>query len=300
MTLFDNETDLLAQVEAVEIDNTERISPEDREYCMHIQKCCHQALDQLERNYRQMMEDSKEYIESGTVKIQFNDTYGHVFSEWQIKDPATNYRLKHFIPCMQERTIRNLFAEACHMFANDIVDYFNDKYGINVKRTDRFKTVQDITKFDPTFRPQYEDIVDDVIAHLGGRSFAQTMEDEIYANALRYYHKDEIEIKGSRLTVGCFADACFYRNELSYETQSQLEKFIDALHYYLTGHRYPGGINGYLNTNRTPEVSKTYGCVLPKIEHFKFYKNRKMEVKFKSESDAKGFYERIKQSLNKN
>lgn len=292
--IFDQETDLLAQVDAIEIDNTERIAQEDKEHCILIQQCCHLALDQLEMSYKKMMEDSKEYIECGIVKIDFNETFRHILHDWQVKDPATKYTLKHYVPCMQEKTVRILFAETCHMFANDIVSYFNSKYGINVKCTDRFKTVQTIDKFDPTFRPYYEEIVDEVIAHLGGRTFAQTMEDEVYANALKDYNRKYMEIKGRRITVNYFIDTSYFSTELTYSTLCELDSIIDAIYYFFTGYNYKGSTNTFLKTTDNIKAGETYECIIPEIEHFRFFKNRKMEIQFKTESLAKRFYDRIK------
>ena len=58
MDLFNQETDLLAQVDAVVIENTQRISEEDRQFCEDIQKHCHSALAQLQESFQQMMEQN--------------------------------------------------------------------------------------------------------------------------------------------------------------------------------------------------------------------------------------------------
>ncbi len=291
-TLFD--TDLLAQVDAVVIDNTERISEKDKKYCELVQNHCHKALSQLQDTLREMMAQSEPYIQSGTGKIKFEDTYGHSYDEWTIKDVQKKYMLKHYVPCMQEKTIRILFTETCRMFVTDIIGYFNNKYGINISDSNMFRDVPNIKNFDASYRPNYHEIVDMVIAHLGGRSFAQTMEDEVYSNALRDYQKRWANVKGSILNVEHYAHTCMFDNDLNYETIQNLNRFMDALYYYYTGTICKMTPNDLFGTRRQLQQGEKYASVfLPEIEHFKFYKNNKMEVKFKNPNSAKDFLAKI-------
>lgn len=295
-TLFD--TDLLAQVDAVVIENTQRISEEDRQFCEDIQKHCHSALAQLQESFQQMMEQSKPYIESGMIKIRFDETYENSYDEWTVKDIEKKYQLKHFIPCKQEKTIRILFTETCRMFVTDIIGYFNNKYGINISDSNMFRDVPNIKNFDATYRPNYHEIVDMVIAHLGGRSFAQTMEDEVYSNALRDYQKKWANVKGSILNVEHYAHTCMFDNDLNYGTIQDLNRFMDALYYYCTGAICKMTPNDFFGTRRQLQQGEKYtSFFLPEIEHFKFYKNNKMEVKFKNPNSAKEFHAKITKEI---
>lgn len=293
-TLFD--TDLLAQVDAVVIDNTERISEKDKEYCELVQNHCHKALSQLQDALREMMAKSEPYIQSGTVKIKFEDTYDHSYYEYDIKDVQKKYMLKHYVPCMQEKTIRKLFTETCRMFATDIIGYFNNRYGINMRDSEMYRNVPGINDFDPAFRPKYQDIVDMVIAHLGGRTFAQTMEDEVYANALKDYEKNNMSVKGAAISIEHYAHSCMFRTDLSYETCRSIERLSDAISLFFAGVRSNLSISELLQTCRDPKQGETYGCAIPEILHFRFYKNDKMEIRFRNASDAQKFYERIKRN----
>lgn len=293
MDLFNQELDLLSQVEAIQIDNNERISKEDKEHCEYLQRICHQTLDQLQRSHEEMFSASKEYIDSGFVERKFGREYELTKSEWYATTIEEKYRCKHYIPVIHEKEIRKLFLETCRMFSYDVIDYFNKKYGITVENPNTYKERSDSKDFDPTFRPKYDELVDIVIAHLGGRTFAQTMEDEIYKFAIAKYLKDEIEIKGNKIVINYFVNSQYYSDSISYETNTRLIGLIDAIYYQFKGKRYTGEPKEFLNNRGDLSIGCTYGCIIPEIDHFKLYKNRKLEVKFKSSTDAQKFYTKL-------
>lgn len=293
MDLFNQDMDLLSQVEAIQIDNNERISKEDKEHCEYLQELCYRTLDQLQRSHEDMYAASKEYIDSEFLCVEYGEEYNLKKSEWHVSTSMEEkYRCKHYIPILQEKKIRNLFTETCHMFCNHVIDYFNNKYGITVECPDRFRGCIKLKDFDPTFRPKYDELVDIVIAHLGGRTFAQTMEDEVYAQALPKYLKDAVELKGNKITINYFIDS-YYRDELSYDTISRLDMFIDALNYFYTGVKCVLKPKEFLKSIYDLRIGSAYECILPGVEQFKFYKNRKMEVKFKSSADAQKFHTKL-------
>lgn len=293
-TLFDTENDLLAQVEAIEIDNIERISQEDRELCQLVQKCCNETLDQLEESYRKMMEDSKPYIDDETVIIKFDETYWLKNDDWNLDSVEGRFKNRQYISCMNEKVIRKLFREACRIFLTSIIDHFNKKYGITVPYSDMYNDVPDIKTFNPSFRPQYNDVVDMVIAHLGGRTFAQTMEDEVYAKALEDYERERMSIKGNSIAIEHYAHSGYFDSELTYDTCRKIERLYDAICYMFTEAKCGYGIQTLLCTNHRPEQGKKYDCILPEIKSFQFFKNDKMEIKFHSALDAQKVYEKLK------
>lgn len=294
MNLFEENTDLLSQVEAISVDNTQRISSQDKEYCELVQNHCHKALSQLEDSLREMMAQSEPYIRSGIVQIKYEDTYDHSYYEYDIKDVRKKYMLKHYVPCMQEKTIRKLFTETCRMFTTDIIGYFNNRYGISMHDSETYRNVPGINDFDPTFRPKYQDIVDMVIAHLGGRTFAQTMEDEVYANALRDYEKNYMSVKGAVVSIEHYAHTHMFDTDLNYETRGKIERLSDAITLFFTGVRSTMSTSQLFQICHNPRQGETYRCAIPEIVHFRFYKNDKMEIRFRNASDAQKFYERIK------
>lgn len=292
MDLFNQECDLLAQVEAIEIDNCQRISKEDREYCEAIQALCHGTLQQLHDTYEQMMESLKPLVESGFIVLKYNEKYEFYKAEWYMTTEE-KYKASQYIPGLQEHTVRKLFRITCRTFVHDIIEHFNSKYGIEVKIPDTYTETLTPDKFDPSERPQYNELVDIVIAHLGGRSFAQAMEDEIYENALPKYMKERVTVKGNILSIEHYAHSCMYDFDLSSTTIQNLTFFIDALHYFFTGLKCRQNPNEFFGQYRELKQGMKYECPIPEVEYFRFYKNDKMEVRFKKPHMADEFYKKI-------
>ena len=119
------------------------------------------------------------------------------------------------------------------------------------------------------------------------------MEDEIYKFAIAKYLKDEIEIKGNKIVINYFVNSQYYSDSISYETNTRLIGLIDAIYYQFKGKRYTGEPKEFLNNRGDLSIGCTYGCIIPEIDHFKLYKNRKLEVKFKSSTDAQKFYTKL-------
>lgn len=71
-----------------------------------------------------------------------------------------------FMPFESINEVVKLYGRAVQVFARNIVSHFNDKYGVSVP----MGTL-----------PTYQTHVDSVIAHLGGKDFRATAEEELIA-----------------------------------------------------------------------------------------------------------------------
>ena len=163
-------------------------------------------------------------------------------------------------------------------FANRIVSYFNRTYNVAAP-----VPVIDGETLRMGFRPVYETYVDAVIEHLGGRSFRETAEEELLARFLKTvqpsrWSKVKPELKKDRIT---FPGIAYWdpihleyhgEYELSYDTTGKVNTFCEGIAY---------GADDVING-------------LSNAEQIKFYKNGRIDIRFKDSQAAGNCYRRLR------
>lgn len=168
-------TDLLSSIYKIQIRNEEKISDADRVFCENQQQSLYKTLDEIDRWYSIFKEEALKYKESHRVSFEVNgkvnkhDSYHNRYG--YERTDYTDFEFKPF------DNIDKLVEKNCNAvtaFARTIVSYFNKTYNVSVPAPDiDDKTLQ------MGFRPVYQSYVDQVIEHLGGKSFRDTAEDEL-------------------------------------------------------------------------------------------------------------------------
>ena len=153
--------------------------------------------------------------------------------------------------------------------------------------------------------PVYETYVDAVIEHLGGKSFRETAEEELLARFLKTaqpsrWSKVKPELKNDRIilpNILRFDD--FYiqhcqQYHLCYSYDGNLENICEGIAY---------GADDILNgsskiimgfDSHDVDISQWYDLTLSNAEQVKFYKNGRIDIRFKDGQTAGNCYRRLR------
>jgi hypothetical protein len=291
-------SDLLSSIYKIEIHNEEKISDADRIFCENQQNTLYRSLDKIDHWYGIFVEEAAQYKDSYKIsyepngKIKFHEPYNSKYDYVEVD--FTKYEFKPF------EVINKLVEEnykAVSAFAKSIVSYFNRNYEVSVPYPDI-----DEATLQMGFRPLYQSYVDLVIEHLGGRSFRDTAEEELVNRFLDVvspgrWSKVKPELKKDKII---FPDVIWYdnfwpeKNKIEYESRRKLENFCAGIAYGADD-SLQGSLSMviWLNCDNV-DVSRPYGLSSVNAQEMKFFKNRRIDVRFKDTKTAEACFHKLK------
>ena len=294
-----SQTDLLTGILNVQIRNEEKITEQDRRYCQRQQELLYKTLDQIDKWYAIFREDAERYREEKKFTYEDNGKISirNFHFNYNEKEDYTHNEFKPF-DIINELVDSNCNANA--NFANRIVSYFNRTYNVAAP-----VPVIDGETLRMGFRPVYETYVDAVIEHLGGRSFRETAEEELLARFLKTvqpsrWSKVKPELKKDKITFpeiirfDEFSMQYSQKNRISYNYGGKLETLCAGIAY---------GADDILNgdskmiihfDDNDVSVSGWYDLTLTNAEQIKFYKNGRIDIRFKDSQAAGNCYRRLR------
>lgn len=292
--------DLLSSILDIQIRNEDKITQQDRIYCQKQQDELYKALDQIDKWYAIFKEDAEQYREKFKFKYEENgkttyknyNTYHHYNNE--------SYSHHEFVPfdCINDLVDKNYSANKA--FANRIIDYFNNTYNVSVP----VPSIDEKT-LPMGFRPVYDTYVDAVIEHLGGKSFRDIAEEELINRFLQIvtpscWSKVKPELKKDKIT---FPDIVRWNNihlefhheyEFEYGSRQKVDMFCEGIAFgaddVLCGDI--GMIVGL--QERDVDISGWYNLTTINAEQIKFYKNGRIDVRFKDVMAAQSCFNRLR------
>ena len=294
-----NAPDLLSGILSVQVRNEEKITEQDRQYCQRQQDLLYKTLDQIDRWYAIFKEDAERYREEKNFKYEDNG-----------KVPVRNclignfgkddYSYDEFKPFDQLNDLVDKNYSANENFADRIISYFNKTYNVAVP-----VPAVDEKTLRMGFRPVYQTYVDAVIEHLGGKSFRETAEEELLARFLKTvrpscWSKVKPELKKDKITFpeiirfDEFSMQYSQKNRISYNYGGKLETLCAGIAY---------GADDILNgdskmiihfDDNDVSVSGWYDLTLTNAEQIKFYKNGRIDIRFKDSQTAGNCYRRLR------
>lgn len=289
---------MLAIFDDIQINNEEKISFPDKEFCEHQQQLIDSTLAQIDKWYAFFCKETEHYKESHRVTFGENGSVKTNPPYQPQTDYPSSYQEFEFKPFEQVNKLVELRRRAIIRFGRTIISYFNQTYSLNVSKED-----PDAEKMPVTMRPNYLSYVDLVIDHLGGRGFRETAEEEIISrfhnNVLGPYKKMP-ELKGEKII---FYDAIrfddFYSKNyrqyhISYSYQKELASLCEGI--ALAGSdKLNGNSNIILAFNPdNVDITDSYIIRAGEAERMKFYKNGRIDVGFSSKANAEIAYKRLK------
>ncbi len=294
-----NAPDLLSGILSVQVRNEEKITEQDRLYCQRQQDLLYKTLDQIDRWYAIFKEEAERYREKKNFKYEDNGKVpvrNCLVSDFGKDDYSHN----EFKPFDQINDLVDKNHNANANFASRIISYFNKTYNVAVP-----VPAVDEKTLRMGFRPVYQTYVDTVIEHLGGKSFRETAEEELLARFLKTvrpsrWSKVKPELKNDRIilpNILRFDD--FYiqhcqQYHLCYSYDGNLENICEGIAY---------GADDILNgssriimgfDNRDVDISQWYNLTLSNAEQIKFYKNGRIDIRFKDSQAAGNCYRRLR------
>ena len=293
-----NAPDLLSDILSVQVRNEDKITEQDRIYCQNQQELLYRTLDQIDRWYAIFKEEAKQYQEERKFhyeengKVSMRDFYTY-------HNDRDDYSHNEFKPFDLINDLVDKNCNANSNFASRIISYFNKTYNVSVP-------VPDIEKktLPMGFRPVYETYVDAVIEHLGGKSFRETAVEELLAKFGKtvkpaYWSKVKTELKKDRIIFpeiirfDDFSMQYNQRNRISYNYGGELETLCAGIAY---------GADDILNGNskmiirfddNNVSVTDWYDLTTTNAEQIRFYKNGRIDVRFKDGTAAENCFRRL-------
>lgn len=292
-------TDLLTGILNVQVRNEDKITEQDRQYCQFQQDQLYKTLDRIDRWYAIFREEAERYRETKNFKYEENGKVSmrNFHFNYRGEDDYSHNEFKPF-DLINELVDNNCNANA--NFAGRIISYFNKTYNVAVP-----VPVIDGKTLRMGFRPVYQTYVDTVIEHLGGKSFRETAEEELLARFLKTvrpsrWSKVKPELKKDKIT---FPDIVYWDSihlayhreyEFSYDSGRKVDIFCEGIAYgaddVINGST--GMVIG-LDT-RNVDISKWYDLTLTNAVQVKFYKNRRIDIRFKDSRTAGNCYRKLR------
>lgn len=298
VTKAGNAPDLLSGILSVQVRNEDKITEQDRLYCQTQQDLLYKTLDQIDRWYTVFKEEAEQYQAErkfhyeGNGKVSMRDFYSY-------HNGKEDYSHNEFKPfdLINDLVDKNRNANA--NFANRIVSYFNKTYNVQVPVPGiDGKTLR------MGFRPVYETYVDTVIEHLGGKSFRETAEEELLSRFLKVvqpscWSKVKPELKKDKITfpeILRFDEfyLSYNRNQIHYNYRGKIETFCEGIAFGADDsiHGSSGMVLG-LNEEDI-DVSRWYDLTTTNAEQIRFYKNGRIDIRFKDSAAAENCFKRLR------
>lgn len=295
-----NTRDLLSDIYRVQVRNEEKITERDRVYCQRQQDELYKSLTQIEHWYKVFTEDAEKYRESHRISYEPNGEIKTRPHHRSYEEELQDYADMEFYPFESIKELTKLNYRAHETFANRIVRYFNQTYNVSVPLPDIDNKTLPIGS-----RPVYGTYVGLVIEHLGGRGFRETAEDELLKRFLQAvrpsrWSKVKPELKGDKIS---FPDVIMYdsfyydnykQNHLHYNYRSELEHFCEGIAFGADD-TLCGGIGIIIHFNPDQiDTSDWYDLNTTHAEQMKFFRNGRIDVKFKDKEMADLCYKKLK------
>lgn len=293
-----NAPDLLQGILSVQVRNEDKITEQDRIYCQNQQDLLYKTLDQIDHWYAIFKEDAEQYQEERKFHYEENGKVSmrNFYSYHNDRDDYSHNEFKPF-DLINDLVDKNHNANA--NFASRIIAYFNKTYNVQVPVPSiDGKTLR------MGFRPVYETYVDAVIEHLGGKSFRETAEEELLSRFLKVvqpscWSKVKPELKKDKITfpeILRFDEfyLSYNRNQIHYNYKGNIETFCEGIAFGAddTIHGSSRMIVGLHEDD--VDVSRWYDLTTTNAEQIRFYKNGRIDVRFKDSAIAESCFKRLR------
>ena len=143
---------------------------------------------------------------------------------------------------------------------------------------------------------RYEDVVDQIILLLDGRSFAEQAFHELAEKCHKaswnlYKNRPEYERKKALITFnGYFCTNHHYSWQDEWTLEDKTKDILRGIAHYETGvfNLYPLGLSELLGYNRSPSNEHEFSTC-KKVKGLKMFKNGRVDIRFATETDAAEF-----------
>lgn len=288
--------DLMTKFAAVKIEADNRISEQDKQFCEQNQAAYEAALGvftELSYFWSDVEAEQRKYL-----------------GEKGGKSPH-NYLSSKDGPAITKESLKKHLMYLHGDFISVLTRYFNSAYHVTVdvsavsrallpqkpavRRSGDMKLYEEYSQQMQSLTVRYQDVVDQIILRLGGRSFAEQAFYELYGKCHRaawdsYYREPWYERKKDTLQfTGYF---CKYKGWPfdGWELDNKMKEILrGAAHYETECHNvYPDGFSPLLGYG-TVDCNLVEFPLCKKIRYLRMYKNNRVDLKFASAELAEEF-----------
>lgn len=266
---MDSLDSILSKFDNITIENDERISPADKEYC-----------ELKEAKYNSALSIMKQCLSL------YNSIYDPTTDDGYRSEDSKGYIDKHYDIKHTEERIDKIKNE----FISDIMYYFEKTYNVTLAKNEvKQKFDSDLT---------YENIIDEVFEQLGGFNFTEKAITEIKeASRNTIYRDDKISINKGKISI---IDYIYWDNswdnkykKLGY-SDTKVRTLFAALSHYETGNTdtlyyYDDMYNEFYRGSQDFDIFSKYTLGHNKVNSFKNFKNGKIEIEFQTNEQAQEF-----------
>ena len=288
--------DLLEKFAVVEIQSDNRISELDKEYCEKQQAAYEAAISSFKKlavTWSAMEKAQRELIGDAD-----NPAYHNYLSSRE-GPTISNYAIKRHI-------------ESLHFtFIGAIVQYFNSTYSVTVKSDEVSDTLlpkkprerwncnqAEAEQYHTQMQKvivRYQDVVDQIILRLDGRSFSEQAYYELCTKchyAAWNTYKQEPEFERKKDTIRFTGYFCRFKGWPydGWELDPKMQDILYGIAHFDTGSHgiLPAGFSKLMGYHEIKEdVVEFFSC--EKVKQMKLFKNNRVDLKFRSAAFAEEF-----------
>ena len=297
---------LMEKFSAVEIKADNRISEDDKAFCLRQQEAFDKAGPALQKVAEAMAAAKAEQAGILTADEDFIDRY--VGGDCNVDDVYDT---------MKKRNLT---------FISTVVNYFSHKYSVELDKHEieehliptgpkepnlpwgGYRSMSEKDKFEQSLRTlplRYEQVVDEIFVQLGGFSFQERAMNEFlrlcwdrshHRNWRSDQYEEEFEIKNDvlRLTgswVYCDENKWMSNPVPEYKPSQSLTTILDALVHYEVG-KFKGGAQWFPELFKYDTQENQFEIAyMSKIKNIKLFKNGRVDIKFRSAAFVQEFVE---------
>ena len=296
--------DLLKIFDSFSIPSECIIPEQDFAFCERQQELLYKTLDGIRRWYDIFHEEVSKYAENHTLSYKPDGTLTFREHYREQNSVSPDYKRFDFKPFEVINSLIMQRKNAICAFAANIIRYFNGKYSVSVPGPEMDENIP------LDFRPVYTDYTNLVIRHLQGRGFRETAEEEIISRfhilVKHYRSSNPPELKSDKIIfqrLFCIAES-YHASRPAYRLDYGQDKILDTFcEGILFGSRTM--LNGnskiiqdfnYLDI----DISRWYSLTFAYGYAIKFYKNRRIDIRFPDAIKAKNCFERLNLNMLEN
>ncbi len=279
-------SDLIERFDKLKINPTDSISGKDRSFCENLQK----EYDSLQRQLNKYVELFVKLNEE-----EKNNPYSLKSSEWreeyiELKDAPKWYERFMFTPLYPLQVCRKFLSEGRKRFIEEAGNYFERIYNLELNLDELIESEKPVC---------YQDVVEEIVRQVGEVS----LNDSGIRNLINgfkncVYYRNRVVIKSNKITIDNYVYYSYHSlPSLKIDrTDKQVNALIMAMSHFESGGVSPLHIitDNMPGRSYSDEVDPTMEYIFyhaEKIRSIKFFKNRRVDIKFTTNEYARKFYE---------
>lgn len=292
-------TDLLSKFDSIKVEPVLKIPAEALELCKKYQVQFEKAIASLdmskvalermkeEQDLPDLLETTRRY--NGEISIDRD------FNKARLIRADDTFGIFRYYPDYGLNEIKKLVASAEDTLATVIIDYFNGKYNLELKKpTEFWRNERNVQEY--KLAPSYQNVVNWILDECGGFDFA----DVGFENLRKEFRKDvgnlaNITVGTKKITIENFIYVHKdYRGRYTWGSSGaeQMARLCKYITFYEVGELADQIFGLEIASNDEPELAKPIELEsTSKIKNIRVFKNKKIEIRFNESGQEQEFYD---------